>query len=65
MNDHVAVVILADLVRHLEEEIRYLEQSRLLHLTPAERSKRIRDRKAWIGEVCRVVPELKDIAERR
>lgn len=48
---------LTTLIDFLEEEIRYYEQSRLLHLAPNERSRRIRLRKLWIETILRLAPK--------
>jgi hypothetical protein len=49
---------LSTLLDYLEDEIRYYEQSRLLHLPPAERSRRIRLRKAWIASIKALAQEI-------
>ena len=51
-------VALSTLIAYLEEEIRYLEQSRLLYLPPAERSRRIRLHKFWIDTIKTMAQEL-------
>ena len=46
------------LIAHLENDIRFIEQSRGLHLPPAERSERIRQRKRWITAIQRLATEI-------
>jgi hypothetical protein len=44
------------LIAFLEDDVRIFEQSRRLYLPPAERSRRIRERHAWIAAL-RALPD--------
>lgn len=46
------------LVHFLEEEISYLQNSRVLYLPPAERSRRIRQRQSWILTIKELAPGI-------
>jgi hypothetical protein len=58
MKSNDRAVALSTLVDFLEEEIRYYEQSRLIHLSPSERSRRIRLRIFWIETIKTMAQEI-------